>query len=68
MIEKIHRTMETLIRSDQSLMASYKDDEEKKIAKQWVNHREKVCRTEHDWRYGDSKWSVNFVYHDFLLY
>jgi len=26
MVEKIHKTMETLIRSDMSLMASYKDE------------------------------------------
>ncbi len=30
MVEKIHRTMETLIRSDMNLMASYRDEEDKK--------------------------------------
>jgi hypothetical protein len=34
MIEKIHRTMETLIRSDTSLMASYKDEAERKSPKE----------------------------------
>jgi hypothetical protein len=32
MIEKIHRAMETLIRSDISLMSAYKDESEKKEA------------------------------------
>jgi hypothetical protein len=32
MIEKIHRTMETLIRSDTTLMAAYRDEAEKKEA------------------------------------
>lgn len=35
MVEKIHRTMETLIRSDMNLMASYRDEEDKKNKTQW---------------------------------
>jgi hypothetical protein len=34
MIGKIHRTMETLIRNDMSLMSAYKDESERKAATQ----------------------------------
>ena len=67
LVDKIHRTMETLIRSDLSLMTAYKDEEEKKggAGSHWV-HIKSIKKHESNilplyWFYREFHLSKNLI-------